>query len=252
MKLLVWNDGDVVEAKDFSLTRPYVLQRVHTLDYKGYNVGRHVMLLRDASIDIFGFASLCSTADAERIITKLLEASRATRTLSVPVAMRLDVDGHLSFEVEMPIYYEGYSVRAKRLVISSLTMPMPEFVSQTSVSVAIDAMADSRVRRAGADAALWVDVNGEVISRPWCPIFAVYSGRVYTPAEYDTVEYMATRDAMRRVGIELIVHPMTEASLLRMDEIFMTDVMGITSVASVADHSLLSVVTTRIADNMIP
>lgn len=249
MKLMAWDDGRVVETKDFRLPYPYVLQRVHTLDYQPYNISRHLMLLRDASIALFGFATLCSVADAERIITRLLDLSRVSRKLSTPVAMRLDALGHLSFEVEQPILYEGYSLRAKRISLATLTMPLPEYMSQTSVSVAVDAMADSRVA-GSADAALWVDDKGGVISRPWMPLFAVYDGRVYTPAEYNTVEYIVTRDAIRRVGAELIVHPMTVASLKRMDEVFMVDAMGVTSVATIEEHRLLSMITARIADNM--
>lgn len=249
MKLMAWDDGRVVETKDFRLPHPYVLQRVHTLDYKPYNVSRHLMLLRDASIALFGFATLCGVADAERIIYRLLELSRVSRKLSTPVAMRLDALGHLSFEVEQPILYEGYSLRAKRISLATLTIPLPEYMSQTSVSVAVDAMADSRVA-GSADAALWVDDKGGVISRPWMPLFAVYGGRVYTPVEYDTVEYIVTRDAIRRMGAELIVHPMTVASLKRMDEVFMVDAMGVTSVATIEEHRLLSMITARIADNM--
>ena len=248
MKLMVWNDGKVIEARDFRLDRPYVLQRVHTLNYRPYNLSRHLKILGDASIELFGFASLCGVADAERIISKLLDCSRVTRSLSCPVAMRLDADGHLSFEVEQPMLYEGYAVRAKRLSLSMLTMPLPDTLSQTSVTVAIDAMADSRVRASGGDVALWVDDGGDVVSRPWLPLFAVYRGRVYTPAEYDTVEYVVVRDAIRRLGIELVVHPLNEMSLKRMDEIFVADTMAITSFSSLGDHRLLSIVATRIAD----
>ena len=249
MRLMAWDDGRVVETKDFRLPHPYVMQRVHTLDYRAYNVSRHLMLLRDASIELFGFATLCSVEDAERIIAKLLELSRVSRRLSTPVVMRHDAMGHLSFEVEQPTFYEGYSLRAKRLSLAMLTMPSPEYVSQTSVSVAVDAMADSRVA-GSADAALWIDDRGNVISRPWLPLFAVYGGRVYTPMEYDTVEFVVTRDAIRRLGMVLIAHPMTVASLKRMDEVFMVDAMGITSVASIEEHRLLYMITARIADNI--
>lgn len=252
MKLLVWDDGRVIEASTFRLTHPYILQRIHTLNYTPYNLSRHIMLLRDTSIALFGFASLCRTQDAERIITKLLEASRVTRTLSCPVAMRLDSEGHLSFEVEPPILYEGYALRAKRLTLATLTMPSPEYEAPTSVSIAVDAMADSRVKSAGGDSALWLNDADEAISRPWLPLFAVYRGRVYTPAEYNSVEFVTTRDAIRRADIELIIHPLPLKSLMRMDEILMVDIMGITSFASIKEHRLLSVVASRIADKMEP
>ncbi len=252
MKLLVWNDGRVVEASEFRLTSPYVMQRIHTLGHCAYNVSRHLSLLNDTAISLFSFATLCRVADAERIISKLLDASRVSRSLSCPVVMRINVLGELSFEVEQPILYEGYAVRAKRLALAPLTMPMPDTISPTSVTLAIDAMADSRVRSVGGDMALWLDDHGEVISRPWMPIFAVYRGKVYTPSEYDSVEYVVTRDAIRRANIELVIHPLTVDSLMRMEEVFMVDAMGITSAASLKEHRLLSVVASRIADKMEP
>ena len=87
----MWDDGCVVEASQFSLHHPYVLQRIHTIGYKAYNLERHVALMRDASIALFGFASLCRVEDAARIIRRLLEASRVSLSLSCPVAMRLEV-----------------------------------------------------------------------------------------------------------------------------------------------------------------
>lgn len=248
MKLLVWNDGRVVEATDFRLICPYVMQRIQTLGHRPYNLSRHLSLLNDTAISLFGFATLCRVADAERIITKLLDASRVSLSLSTPVVMRLDSSGALSFEVESPTLYDGYAVRARRLSLATLSMSLPDTISQTSVTVAIDAMADSRVKSVGGDMALWVDEHDEAISRPWLPLFAVYHGRVYTPAEYDSVEYVVVRDAVRRAGMELVIHPLSLSSLMRMEEIFMADTMGITSFASFKEHRLLSIAATRIAE----
>ena len=112
-------------------------------------------------------------------------------------------------------------------------------------------MYDARVQDRG-DMAILVDSQGEVISRPWLPLFAVFHNVVYTPAEYDTVEYRIVRDAIHRAGIELVVRPIPQASLLRMDEVFVADVMGLTSLSSIQDNRLLSVVAALVASRMEP
>ena len=252
MKLLVWNDGGVVEASSFSLDKPYVMQRIHTLGYKAFNIAKHIELLREDSMRMFGFASLCGPLDAMRIIEKLLELSRVSPRLSCPVAMRLSVDGALSFEVETPLFDAGMQLRARRYSGVDIVMPMPETACQTSVSVAIDAMAESVISKRGGDIAVWCDNNGNVISLPWRPLFAIHNGRVYTPCEYSTVEYMAVAEAINKLSIELNVRTIPVDSLERMDEIFMADVMAVSSLSSIKNHRLLSAITSRVVDKMEP
>ena len=251
MKLLVWSDGRVVEAKEFRPLYPFVLQRIHTLGYKAYNVAQHIEIMRRASMELFGFASLCRAEDAERIIAQLTELSRISPNLSCTVAMRLNSEGELSFEVEQPSYYSGATLSVKRPKGIFFSAPEPEGLSQSSVTVALDAMYDAQVRDRG-DMAILVDFRKEVISRPWRPIFAVFHNVVYTPQEYDTVEYRLVREAVRKAGIELVVRPIPMESLLRMDEVFVADVMGLTSLSAIQESRLLSVVATLVASRMEP
>ena len=251
MKLMVWCDGKVVEAQSFRLTSPYILHRIHTLNYKAYDVARHISLMRDASEQLFGFISLCRVEDAERIIEQLLRLSRVSPNFSCAVAMRLSSLGELSFEVEEPSYYSGLSLSVKRPKGVFFAATQPEYISQNSVTVALDAMYDARVQDRG-DMAILVDFRKDVISRPWMPIFAVFHNVVYTPVEYDTVEYCIVRDAIQSAGIELVIRPIPQASLLRMDEVFVADVMGLTSLSSIQDNRLLSVVAALVASRMEP
>lgn len=247
MKLMVWCDGKVVEAQAFQPTTPYILHRIHTLDYKAYNMARHIELMRDASISLFGFASLCESRDAERIIEQLLRLSRVSPNFSCPVAMRLSSLGELSFEVEEPTYYSGMSLRVMRPKGVLFKTQKPEYISQNTITLALDAMYDARIQHSG-DVAVLVDENEELISRPWRPIFVVYNNHVFTPTEHQTVEYITTAETIRKAGYKLTVRPIPASSLRRMDEIFMADVMGITALSKIQDHSLLSILTTIIAD----
>lgn len=252
MRLLAWRDGKVIEASEFSLEHPYVMQRIHTLGHKAYNVARHVELLREDSMALFGFASRCGAADAERIVEKLLEHSRVTTLLSTPVAMRLDCEGSLSFEVESPLYTSGIQLKAKRLYGLDVTMTPPDTKCQTSATVATDAMLESTTRWHGGEVAIWVDIDKNVINIPWRPIFAIYNGVVYTPCKLNTVEYTSVVQAINKLEMQLSVRTIPFESLLRMDEVFVADIMNVTSLSSIKNSRLLSVYTSRIVDRMEP
>lgn len=252
MRLLAWKDGEVLEASKLSLEHPYVMQRVHTLDHKAYNIAHHIELLREGSMTLFGFASRCGVADAERIAGKLLEHSRVTTLLSTPVAMRLDSEGSLSFEVESPLYTSGIQLKAKRLYGIDVVMTTPNTRCQTSTTVATDAMLESTIRWHGGEVAIWVDSEENVINIPWRPIFAIHSGVVYTPCELDTVEYTSVVQAINRLGMKLFVRTIPFESLLRMDEVFVADIMNVTSLSAIKNSRLLSVYTSRIVDRMEP
>lgn len=252
MRLLAWDDGTVVEAAKFSLDRPFVLQRIHTLRYKVYNIALHIELLREASVQLFGFATLCDPASAERIIVKLLELSRVSSQLSCPVAMRIDCDGRLSFEVENPLYESGIQLKATRLDGLCMCQQLPSVMSQTSASIAFENLMQAMVEKQGADIAIGVDAGGSVISLPWRPIFTIYNGKVYTPSEFSTVEYLSVRKAIELANLELIVRDIPQSSLERMDEVFLVDAMSVLSLASINKHRLLSVTTQRIVNRMEP
>ena len=85
MRYLAWVDGNIVEASTLRFDEPYVMQRIHTLDYQAYYLPHHLELMREASEMLFGFASLCTAADAEDIIRHLLEKARVTLSFSCPL-----------------------------------------------------------------------------------------------------------------------------------------------------------------------
>ena len=153
--------------------------------------------------------------------------------------------------MERPSYYSGASLSVRRPKGVFFTISELEYKTQNSVTIALDAMYDARVQDRG-DMAILVDCRKEIISRPWLPIFAVFHNVVYTPTEHDSVEYRVVRDAIQRAGIELVVRPIPADALLRMDEVFVADVMGLTSFASIKESRLLSVIATLVANRMEP
>lgn len=251
MRLLAWVDAKVVEAHEVCLDSPYVMQRVHTLGWRASHVDTHLALLREASERLFGLASLCSASDARRIIEGLLKASRVTRSFSVPVVMRLDCRGVLSFVVEPPTFGSGYYLRAKRLNGVTLIMTPPDDEVQTSASVAIEALAESRVAIFGGEMALWKDNKDILISRPWQPLFAAYDNTVYTPSMLRSVEFEVACRAIKAAGYNLEVRPIPESALLRMEELFVVDIMGVSAYGEIGGHKLLSVIAKRVAERIV-
>lgn len=252
MNLQVWYDAQLCDAWSFHPDQPYVMQRVHTLNLQAHNLDHHLHLLREASEYLFGFASLCSANDAQRIISRLVERSRVNLSYSIPVVIRLDARGRLSFEVERPTFGYGAYLRAKRPRGVFVQCDAPQTVVQTSVTEAVDAMTESRVAIQGGEVAVWTDEYGGLVSRPWRPIFAAYRNRVYTPQTHTSVEYAVACRAIQRAGYELEVRPISCEVLSRMDEIFVVDIMGVSALSEIRQHRLLSAAAKRVADNMEP
>lgn len=252
MRLLAWLDGAVFEAEKLRVDLPFVQQRIHTLNGVIYHLEQHINILRTASEHLFGFASLCGVKDAQRIIGKLLELSRVANSLSVPVVMRLDATGRLSFEVEKPTFGLGGYLRAKREVGAVYTMTQPTTEAETQASVALDSMADYAVRHIGGQRAIWIDGNGYLLSRPWQPIFVYYKRCWFTPKRYNSVEYGVIARAIEAAGYRLYERDIPESALELVDEMFVGDIMGISSFSSVKEHRLLSSITTHIASKMEP
>ena len=252
MRQLAWIDGRVVEASELRFDVPFVLQRIHTLEGRPYNVGRHLEVINRESELLFGFATLCTKADAEDIISVLLRKSLAPSMFSCPVEMRLTCRGELIFIVGKPTFGHGSYLRSMRYSVAPLPHAEPTTMAETSATLADDAMSDRQVTMYGGDRALWIDANQNVISRPWLPVFMVYRGKVYTPAEFDTVEYLVAREAILATRLELIEADIPKDALVAMDEIFFVDVMGITAMSNIGHHRLLYTTASRIAERMMP
>lgn len=250
MRCLAWIDGRVVEVSELPQGEPFVMQRIHTLNHCVYGAYTHVAVMRDTSAELFGFQSLATGVDVERIVTKLLDVTNAPLYCSIPVVMRLYASGALSFEVEEAMFGGGIYLRAKRLSGVVVERCAPTTICQTSESLAIDVMSDRMVRQFGGDVALWVDGAGKLISRPWRPIFVYHKGVLFTPKEFNTVEYRRAAATIDKVGMRLVVRDIPYEALARVEEVFLVDVMGLSSLGNVQRHRLMSAIAQRIADRM--
>lgn len=250
MRLLAWIDGRVVDASELRHDAPFVMQRVHTLSRTIYHIDEHLEILRYDSERLFGLASLCSSEDARDIIASLLDNSRVSMSLSTPVVIRLNCRGELSFTVETPTFGAGIYLRAKRFEGVVYECDKPNTLTQTSVTLANDEFVDRSVRMFGGDRAIWVAKSLNLISRPWQPIFVAHRNRVYTPEEFDTVEYRLAKTAIQRAGFDIVVRDIPAGSLEQVDEIFVVDIMSVSAFSRIGNHRLLSTVSARVAKKM--
>lgn len=252
MRRLAWIDGRVVESQMVPTGEPYVMQRIHTLQGRAYNVSRHVALLRDATEEMFGFAPLIGVEEVERIIGQLLRDSYATMQVSIPVVMRIGSRGEHIFILESPTFGVGAYLRAKRITVAPVYYRATLGECPTSVSVAHDAMLDCSSRINGGERALPITDDGYVVSRAWSPLFVVADGVVYTPMEHHSVEYLMAHAAIVAAGFRLVVCPIPLSLLDKVDELLYVDVMGISSCAKIGNHRLTSSAAVRIAEKMLP
>jgi hypothetical protein len=252
MRFLAWIDGRVVEAKELPSSEPFVMQRIHTLNHTVYNAYAHIDVLRETSGELFGFQTLASGGDVERIVAKLLDVANAPLSCSVPVVMRIYASGALSFEVEQPMFGEGVYLRAKRPTGVAIERAPLVTLAPTSESEAAEAMAERSVYHMGGDVALWVDGEGNLISHPWRPLFVYHKGYLFTPKEYSSVEYISAVAAINSANMKLVVRNIPSRALESVEEIFLVDIMGVSSLANIRRHRLLSSIALRIANRMEP
>ena len=66
------------------------------------------------------------------------------------------------------------------------------------------------------------------------------------------MEYVATCAAIAKLDLRLEVRPIPLSELLKMDEVFMVDIMGVTSFVTVDKCSMFYVNTSQIANRMEP
>lgn len=243
----VWIEGDVVEARQLADMRPYVVERVHTLDYRARYMERHLDSLRRSAEELFGFAPLCRARDMERVAADLLARNGLTRTLSCPVRVRLSSRAELSVECEPPTFGAGCYLRAKMPVAAVLRYDAPPWERRSSLTEELAAVADGVVRRKGADAAIRIDSHDMVVGRAWSPLFLVRERNLFTPREYDSAEYDMAVATAERAGLRVYVRRFSVRAFDYADELFTVDSMGMTAFSRVGNRLLSSTIATRIA-----
>lgn len=246
----VWIDGETVESSAAAdRCGVYVLERVHTLDYRVRRLAEHLARLRAACEQAFGFAPICSVGDLADDIAGLLARNRMTRRVSCPVKISVAADARMIVECESATFGAGCYLRAKMPSLAALQydMPMPWGGYPSSLSEQAEALADLRVRISGAEKAIRLDGRMMIAGSPWSVPFLVKDNHVFAPSESTSVEYLTACEAIRAAGLPLHVRALSHRALDNADEIFTVDIMGMTSYSRIGRRPLSSTAASRIA-----
>lgn len=252
MKYLTSVDGRVCDLSELRSDLPYVMQRIHTLHGRAYNVEHHLALLCEASAELLGFTPLVDADKVRAAVAELLDMAHAPTRFSVPVAMRLNSRGEHILIVERPTFGAGAYLRAKRVDVAPVVCHTQFDEWESSASVAYDAMLDHRSYARGGERAIPVSEAGYVLSRPWLLTLVVAGDTVYSPSEHHSVEYAVARRAVEAAGMHFVVRPIPLALLDRADEILFIDIMGIIAATKIGDHRLSFSAAIRLAQQMQP
>lgn len=242
-----WIEGETVDARQLADARPFVVERIHTLDYRARRMERHIDSLRRSAEELFGFAPLCRAQEMERVAAELLARNGMTRTLSCPVAVKLSSRGELMVECCAPTFGAGCYLRAKMPVAAALSYDAPQWECRSSMTEEIAAVADGMVRREGADVAIRIDSQGMVVGRAWSPLFLVRERHLFTPRRYDSAEYDLAVETASRAGLTVHVREFSVRALDYADELFTVDSMGMTAYSRVGKRLLSSTIAARMA-----
>ncbi len=247
MARFAWIDGETVDARQLPDARPYVVERIHTLDYRARNADGHINALRASAEELFGFAPLCRAGDIERVAAGLLARNGMTRMLSCPVRVRLCSDTRLIVECENPTFGSGCYLRAKIPAAVALRYDAPPWERRSSMTEEIAAVADCMAQMQGADAAIRIDSQNMVVGRAWSPLFLVRDRHLFTPRAYDSVEYDMAVETAQRAGVPVYVRPFSALALDYADELFTVDSMGMTAYSRIGNRRLSSTIAAKIA-----
>lgn len=247
MARFAWIEGETVDARQLPDARPYVVERIHTLDYRARNMDRHIASLRASAEELFGFAPLCRAGDMERVAAELLARNGMTRVLSCPVRVRLCSDTRLIVECENPTFGNGCYLRAKMLSAVALRYDVPPWERRSSMTEEIAAVAGRMAQMQGADAAIRIDSQNMVVGQAWSPLFLVRDRHLFTPRAYDSAEYDLAVATAGRAGVPVYVRPFSARALDYADELFTVDSMGMTAYSRIGKHLLSSTIAASIA-----
>lgn len=251
MQYLTWFDGRVVDSSTLRFDVPYIRYRLHTLNHRVYDADIAVNILRSESATIFGFSSLISALDINRLVSRLLDTAYAPTSVSVPVDLRLDSYGRLSFTLCEPTFGQGYYLRACSRKADSIVAANYDLLVQTSVTESQDAMYDAVVRIRGAEEAILVDSEGMVISRPWRPIFIIDNNRaVFTPIKFPTAEYQRIARAIKSMGLKLSVVDIPWSAMCAAQEVFVADAMAVTAYDHIGSTAMTTFFTRSIVERV--
>ena len=179
-----------------------------------------------------------------------MEAKRYGTMVSSFLRLEVSANGQEKLLPQGTSYYDGYALRSIRPNAVSLVYDLPLGDLPTSAREAVMLQAREMARRMKSKVAIRTGYNGVCYSVEGSPLAGVRGEEIHlSPAPY-SVEREAIIEAARAAGFHIKEHEILRSELKTYDEMFWMDYRGITSLAHVDGHPLLTFTTERIAKQL--
>lgn len=224
----VSEDDAKVSIVDLGLLRGFaVFDYLRTYGGKPFHLSDHLLRLQFSAKQI-GLSLSCSLVEIEKIVFDLLEKNNCPES-----AVKIIVTGGLSMDQLRPDDRSSLIVMVYPLKpfadhffqngVKVITTPLSRSFAMAKTTQYISAIvALEEARAKGADEALYVNKQGEVLEGTTCNLFIVKEGRLITPPPTDELLLGITRAVVLRLSDgceERLVHI---DDLMDCDEAFLT------------------------------
>lgn len=188
--------------------------------------------------------------DVEQIgrdIVALLRSQRVTRSVSVFVELRVDIEQEVEIVVCGISLYDGYAMRSitPRAEVVTFTSPyglMPNTARRSALSFAADI-----AHNIGGEIAIECGVDGRLLSLDGAALFGVVGRRVIVSRAFESVERGLVVAVARSLGLDVEERDIVRGDLCELDELFGCDHQGVIAVSRYGDHPYMTIIAQKIA-----
>jgi branched-chain amino acid aminotransferase len=224
----VSEDDANLSIADLGVLRGFaVFDYLRTYGGKPFHLGDHLLRLQFSAKQI-GLALPCVLSEIEKIVHELLEKNNFPES-----AVKIIVTGGLSSDQLRPDNNSSLIVMVYPLKpfadhffqsgIKVITTPFSRSFATAKTTQYISAIvALEKAKSKGADEALYVNKQGEVLEGTTCNLFIVKEGQLITPPATDELLLGITRSVVLRLCDGCEERAIHEDELMRCDEAFLT------------------------------
>ncbi|MFI3305232.1 MAG: hypothetical protein R3Y68_01810 [Rikenellaceae bacterium] len=228
----------------------YIYQTIHTLSHHPHHVASHCRLLERHFLDIYFRPLRLDEEQIEREIVELLGRERVTRTVSVFVELRVDIEQEMELSLCGVSLYDGYAMRSISPRAALVTFDSPFGLQpNTARRRALDFASDI-ARNIGGEIAVECNRAGHICSLGGAALFAVEGRRLIASTAFESVERNLIIEAAAELSIEVVQRPIVRHELHTVDELFGCDHQGVIASSSYGDHLFMSIIANKIASQL--
>ena len=228
----------------------YIYQHIHVRRLLLPELSAHLSVAAAAAKDVFGIDFRPDLRETDSLCRRMLLRNRYPEDVSSCIEMRLYPTGDLICRCGEIFAGDGLAIRHVRPEATTVCYDIPFGDAPTSVRRAANEMALAEARLRGFRSVVRCSAQGLVATADDAPVFAIFGRRIVTPPARPSVERDRVVRAALQCGYTLAEESTERESLRHADEIFYSDVRGITALSACDGRSLTDIIAHRIAAHM--